>query len=464
MKKIIVVILLIVMLFPIVGCSSAQPEDTVRNYFDAAQNLDIESMVSLIEPSNTEDIEETATLIEEQQDDYPEFLIDYLKANAGKITYKIVESTINGDKAVVTVDCKYVDSGLIIKATIGEVFVKMFGQAFSGVEMTDEETDQMWSNIMEEQIKTFDETFKEVNLNIDLVKREDKWYIAETSDEILDVVMSGFISAVKDVSDSFSSDGWVEDSIDGPGEEILEDGPVDVLWEIDNFITTDLWNDGFSQISWYLAGYDQEIDIDFTKSQLDKAMEKKAEYDEYIAELDSSFSDINEIWNKLSPEIDLMYQQVLSDEPEISTDRFVQYRDAFSDLVNDLYYSIDTTEEEIQDDDPEDVLWEINNFITTDLWNDGFSQISWYLAGYDQEIDIDFTKSQLDKAMEKKAEYDEYIAELDSSFSDINEIWNKLSPEIDLMYQQVLSDEPEISTDRFVQYRDAFSDLVNDFK
>ena len=80
----------------------------------------------------------------------------------------------------------------------------------------------------------------------------------------------------------------------------------------------------------------QEIDINFTKTQLDKAMEKKAEYDVYIEGLDNSYLDIKDVWNKLSPEIDSLYQQVKSDVPSLNTDLFVQYRDAFSDLVYDL--------------------------------------------------------------------------------------------------------------------------------
>jgi len=220
MKKIVVGFLLLVMLFPIVGCSSAQPEDTVHNYFDAAQKINFGAMSRLIAPTNTEDIERNTTLIEGQQDDPFGFLLDYMKSAASKITYKLVESTINGDSAVVTVDCKYVDSGPILTATIGELFVRMFEQAFNDVEMTEEEKDEIFSTVFQEQIKIFDETFKEVTLNIDLVKIKDTWYVAETSDELLDVVMSGFISAENDISDSFSSNDAEENSVDAPGEEI----------------------------------------------------------------------------------------------------------------------------------------------------------------------------------------------------------------------------------------------------
>ena len=341
MKKSLIILVLSIILLSLAGCGTVGPEDTVDKYFTATQKLDLISMAENIAPSNNEDRDKTTTLFEgEEQEEFQKYALDYLKTNARKMTYTITGSEVDGDKAVVTVDCKYVDSGRILKATIGEMFAKLFGQAFSGVEMTDEETEQMFLNVMEEQIKTFDETFAEVTLNIDLVKMKDTWYITEASDELLDVVASGFISAGKEISDSFSFADVEDNSIDALEGESLEEDPVDVLMEIDNYVIGDLWNDGFWEIDSYLetgtGGVGQEIDIDFTKSQLDKAMEKKTGYDEYIVGLDSSYSDIKEVWNKLSLEIDLLYQQVQSGSPSINIDLFTQYRNAFSDLVYDL--------------------------------------------------------------------------------------------------------------------------------
>jgi len=206
MKKILIIFILSIILFSLAGCGTLGPEDTVDKYFTAAQKLDLISMAANIAPSNTEDRDKTSTLFEgEEQEEFQKYAEDYLKTNARKMTYKITGSEENGDKAVVTVDCKYVDFGRILKATVGEMFAKLFGQTFSGVEMTDEENEQMFLNVMKEQIKTFDETFIEVTLNIDLVKIENTWYIAEASDELLDVVASGFISAFEELIEPTSN-------------------------------------------------------------------------------------------------------------------------------------------------------------------------------------------------------------------------------------------------------------------
>lgn len=55
---------------------------------------------------------------------------------------------------------------------------------------------------------------------------------------------------------------------------------------------------------------------------------------------------------------------------------------------------------------PEATLKEISNFVVSDIWNDGFVDISWYAGSgtgsTGETIDIDFTIEQLGKAMIQK--------------------------------------------------------------
>lgn len=326
MKKLLLFFSLLLMIISLAGCGSAKPEDTVEKYFTAAQKLDFETMASTIVPTNEKDVQEAKDLMnEELKDEYTKYFVDYLKKNADKISYSINGSEVNGDKAVVTANCKYIDGGPLLKATVGELFSKMIGKAFTGVEPTEEETSQMFLSIMQEQSKNFGETYVEKAIKINCVQRDGTWYIENLSDDIQDVVMSGFISAGKEISNSFSGSSK---------------GPNDVLFEISNYVTGDLWNDGFCEISHYLedgrGATGQEIDIDFTKSQLEKAMTKKAGYDEYIAGLNDDYKDIKDVWSKLSSQIDSIYQEVKSGAKSLNTDLFTQYNSAFSDLVYGL--------------------------------------------------------------------------------------------------------------------------------
>lgn len=334
MKRTFSILILAAIFLQLTGCGQ-KPEAVTEKYFSAARRFDFPAIADTIVPSNKEDISEAKDLTKEDSDEYTKYFLDYLKTNASKMTYKITGSEVKKDKAVVTADCKYVDGGPLLRATIGEAFSRMLGIAFSGAEMSDEETNQMFQNIMEEQSKVLGEKFKESTISINCIKQDNKWYIEEINDDLLDVVMSGFISAGKELSDIFDpEDGESE------GGDISEESPEDVLFEISNYVTGDIWNDGFNEISWYLkegtGSFGQELDIDFTKSQLDKAMKRKAGYDEYIRSLGDEYRDIKEIWEKLSPQIDTLYQQVQTDVKTLNTDLFEQYRDVFSDAVYDL--------------------------------------------------------------------------------------------------------------------------------
>lgn len=334
MKRIISIVLISMLLVGLVGCgSSAKPEDAVVKYFDAAKELDLEAMAATIVPSNQIATEETTALLDDDDSEYTKFFFDYLSDNASKMSYEIVSSEVNDDMATVNVKCSYIDGGVVLKATIGEVFSQLFGLAFSGVEMTEEETDAFFAGVMQEQIELLGETRKEVSINVECVKEDDVWYIAQVNDQMLDVAISGFITAGTELAESFD---FEDEGSENEQNLSLED----MLFEIDNFIIGDIWNDGFCDIDHYLydgtGSYGQELDIDFTIMQLDKAMEKKAEYDIYIDGLDDSYEDIKYVWSKLSPEIDTIYSEIKSGAESINTDLFVQYRDAFSDLVYDF--------------------------------------------------------------------------------------------------------------------------------
>jgi uncharacterized protein YcfL len=119
----------------------------------------------------------------------------------------------------------------------------------------------------------------------------------------------------------------------------------------------------------------------------------------------------------------------------------------------------------------ESTLSEIVNFVTSDIWNECFVNISWYAGrGTDstgKELDIEFTIDRLGKAMEKKAEYNSYIAGLDSKYDDIKQVWTKLSNEIDTLYAKLKENPPnatdseyEFNTGLFQQYSKAFGSDV----
>ena len=333
-------LLFALVLVTLVSCSSAKPDSTVEQLFKAIQKFDFEAISLTITPTARVAAGVSISDFQNQSNELPTEFFDYLKKNANKVTFKITDSQTTDEKAIVTVTTKYVDAGPIVKASIGEFFSKALGLAFSSTEMTEEESTQMFMSIMNEQIDTLDEQFAEKSIQIELEKVDKTWYVSALSEDLLDVITSGFLSAAADMS-NFSAVGE-EEAADPNATPIPTPtpDPERVLSEINNYVISDIWNDGFSVVEWFLSTgkgpTGDSVDIEFTKSQLTLAMTKKAEYDLYIAGLDSSFNNIKDVLVKLSQETDSLYQQIQSGATTLDTGIFVQYRDAFSKLIYDL--------------------------------------------------------------------------------------------------------------------------------
>lgn len=330
MRKLISFLIITFALCMFSGCGMFQkPETTVSEYIKAATAFDLEKMNSKIAPSNATDKKDISDIIENDEDEYQKYIIDYFKSNAAKITYKIKNTKIDNDSAVVTVDFKYIDGSPLIKASIAEAFSKIMPLAFSGVEVSDDESSQFFITAMETQRKTIKEKYTSKTIDIKCVKIDKQWYIEKSSDELMDVLTSNFISAGKDIDKSFNSD-----------ENSTKKTPNEMMSDIKDYVISDLWNDGFIDIKYYLetgkGSYGQDLDIELTKSELSKAMKKKPEYDKYINGLGDEYADIKNIWSKLSSEADNLYAQIESNATAINTDIFNQYMDVFSNNVEKL--------------------------------------------------------------------------------------------------------------------------------
>lgn len=206
-KKISIVLLSMLVLVLAVGCSGDKPEATVAEYIEAMKDFDVDGMVSKVNPKKRADLNEFNELYNEE-DSMEKYFLDYIESNAKKIKYEINDSEIDGDKASVNVDFKYVDGAPLFKATFAEYMKEMFAIAFTDLEqeITEEEYGRVFVDTMEEQRNIIEETFTEKNLDIELIKIEDQWYIDEVSKELLDVAMTNILSVGEELEDSFDFD------------------------------------------------------------------------------------------------------------------------------------------------------------------------------------------------------------------------------------------------------------------
>lgn len=199
-------LLIAVLTVSLSACSTLRPEDTVNGYLTAAKQFDSVKMATYVNPNSTSTspvLDDASAAPSSSSDKIEQFFMDYLKVNAAKMTYKIQSTEIDKDTAKVSVDCKYVDSTPLLTSVISEYFKQALSLAFSGSEMTDEQTTAIMESIITEQLKSITDTYIEKTIVINCVKIDGKWLIDSPSDDLQNVIMSNFLSASKDIASSF---------------------------------------------------------------------------------------------------------------------------------------------------------------------------------------------------------------------------------------------------------------------
>lgn len=203
MKKLFLVMTLIIVSIGLMGCATDKPEKAVERFFTAAKAFDSEKINAELKVNDTSINEAATNLVNGSYYKFQVHFLDYLKANATKVEYKVIETKVDGDKAAVTVSAKYIDGSPVIRGTMGEVFQTLLGNAFSGVEMTEEETSKMFVDTLTNHISTDEQPIVEKTLVINCVKVDNKWYIGELNADIMDVFMSNFMTVGEDIKNAF---------------------------------------------------------------------------------------------------------------------------------------------------------------------------------------------------------------------------------------------------------------------
>lgn len=196
LMKNLALIILIGIIFTFTGCGGSSPENTITDYFTAAQQVDVEKMSAMIVPSNKEAINNTKALSKAATEDpYYEYIQTATKEKPVKTTWKIVESKIEGDKATVKVECNYVDMTETVSPVLLEVLSTLLEFNMNGVEVTEYEKNKIFIDAFEKQIEAMKENYETATLEIECIKQDKLWYIGEIDKNTFEVVMKGLASS-----------------------------------------------------------------------------------------------------------------------------------------------------------------------------------------------------------------------------------------------------------------------------
>ena len=179
------------------GCGGKTPTNTVEEYFKALQKGDTE--VENLFLSSSEDNEELEDAVEEI-DELSDKVEEKLFKAIAKLTYTVNSESINEDTATVNVTVEGIDLAVVMVDVIQESFTYMLSQVFSGIEMSEEESDNYFNTVFSEKLDGV--TYSERSGDISLTKVDGEWKISEN--DSLTTLVLGLDSSL------FNEDGLAE--------------------------------------------------------------------------------------------------------------------------------------------------------------------------------------------------------------------------------------------------------------
>lgn len=188
MKKVLSILITIAMVFALVACSNAGPDDTVSNYLDSYKNGDLEEIDKYFLDSADSD---EAEIIDNED---PE--VDAAMENAySKLTYEILDTNIDGDSAIVETEITAPNLGIVMTELIQEAMPLALASAFSEDE-DDDDMDALMNTMLIDKLNSEDLPMNTKTVDINLVKENENWLI-DVDHALLDA-MTGNMSALDD--------------------------------------------------------------------------------------------------------------------------------------------------------------------------------------------------------------------------------------------------------------------------
>lgn len=175
------------------------PEKTIDETFTALKegNMDV-----LMEYTSTEGTDNSFTneLTEglTSGTENTELEKEMLDSCFSQLEWKIAETKKDGDTAVVTVDITNKDFSNVMQEIFSEMMAQAFASAFTGQEMTEEDTMQLMKEKIDEVTATTTNT-EEINM----VKEDGIWKFSN-SDELANMLLPGFASGLESMQDSIN--------------------------------------------------------------------------------------------------------------------------------------------------------------------------------------------------------------------------------------------------------------------
>lgn len=176
-----------------------KPQQTLDNFLGAMQKMDLETMEALLQSSDLSALDNA--------DIRDEAYAEFFKSINEKMTYKVKTDSfdIQNGTAQVTAHIKYIDGSDIYKETISEFLRQIVSTAFSGEDLTEEQTQQKLAAILSEKAGATEDKFNEADITYPMIKTGDEWKIVSLDDETVKIMSANFKSVEDEINNSLDS-------------------------------------------------------------------------------------------------------------------------------------------------------------------------------------------------------------------------------------------------------------------
>ena len=200
------IVILVILVLAVAGGTAfylyqrQQPKKTAEQFLDSMQKMDFTTMESLLQSNDLSALDNA--------DIRNAAYTDFFTAINQKMTYKITGNRfdIQNGTASVTAHITYVDGTNIYKETITEFLRQIVASAYSGAQLSEEETQEKLASILNEKAKSSEkDEFSEADIIYPLIKTNEGWKIVSLDDATVKIMSANFKSVEDEINNSLNN-------------------------------------------------------------------------------------------------------------------------------------------------------------------------------------------------------------------------------------------------------------------
>lgn len=199
-----------------------QPIETVKTFLTDVQKMNFDGMKAQLQ-SNDLSALDNADITNEAYKTFFQNVNQKMIFSIKKTEFNIINET-----ASITTKIKYIDGSDIYKETITEFLKQIVATAFSGQQLTEEETQQKLAALLEEKSAAISNTFAETEITYPLIKAGGKWKIVALDGETVKMMSANFTNVQDEINQSLEEMENADANETPAAPEASADGTIDM--------------------------------------------------------------------------------------------------------------------------------------------------------------------------------------------------------------------------------------------